>query len=161
MCIRDRCYSSQDSSRTTESYFTIFVDVYLKSVNPEETPYDLVCLATFLIGHDNYEVRLASMKLLKALESKYFGSSTTSDKFTESVCSKTKIVYKKALFDISSHLATLEADGSFIRISSVSYTHLDVYKRQSENFSNMTSLPVLGLFPDFSSFLLSSSLFFN
>ena len=111
------CYSSQDSSRTTESYFTIFVDVYLKSVNPEETPYDLVCLATFLIGHDNYEVRLASMKLLKALESKYFGSSTTSDKFTESVCSKTKIVYKKALFDISSHLATLEADGSFIRIS--------------------------------------------
>ncbi|KAK6455792.1 transcriptional activator leucine zipper [Scheffersomyces xylosifermentans] len=115
------CYTSQESLKTTESYFTIFVDIFLKSEAESEhlsrTPYDLLCLANFLVGHDNYEVRFAAMKLVKFLEQKTLNSSTTADKFAKSVCSKTKVVYKKALYDISAHLATLQPDGAFIRIS--------------------------------------------
>lgn len=109
------CYASQESLKTTESYFIIFVDVFLKSKPKGLLLVDIICLANFLVGHDNYEVRLASMKLLKFLDD----PSTTSsvDMFAGSVCSKTRVVYKKALFDISAHLASLGPDGAFRRIS--------------------------------------------
>ncbi|KAK6462186.1 transcriptional activator leucine zipper [Scheffersomyces coipomensis] len=112
-----QCYTPQKSLKTTESYFTVFVGVFLKSPKQEETPYDLMCLANFLVGHDSYEVRVGAMQSLTFLEEMYFQTSTTADKFTESVSSKTKVVYKKALFDISAHLAALQPEGAFTRIS--------------------------------------------
>lgn len=109
------CYASQESLKTTESYFIIFVDVFLKTKPQGLLLVDVICLANFLVGHDNYEVRLASMKLLKYLDD---SSNTSSvDMFAGSVCSKTRVVYKKALFGISAHLASLRPDGAFIRIS--------------------------------------------
>ncbi|KAK6200429.1 transcriptional activator leucine zipper [Scheffersomyces amazonensis] len=112
-----QCYTSQKFLKTTDSYFTIFVEVFLKSTPPDDIPYDLMCLAGFLVGHDSYEVRFGAIKLLKYLENQYYHTCTTSDKFTESVTCKTKVVYKRALFDISNHIATLQPEGAFIRIS--------------------------------------------
>lgn len=111
-----QCYSSHDSHKVTENYFTTFVDVFMEHRQTVDIPYDIFCLSTFLVGSDNFEIRFFAMKLLKFIEKKFLDSSA-SDKFTESVCTKTKVVYKKALFDISVQLAALHPNGAFICIS--------------------------------------------
>jgi hypothetical protein len=110
------CYTSQHSLKATESYFTIFVDVFLKRSHPAEPPYDVICLASFLVGNDNYEVRFAAIKLMRYLEDKFFNTSDL-DLYTEAVCSRTKVVYKRALFEIANHSAAKFAEGASIRIS--------------------------------------------
>ncbi|KAG7661544.1 TAO3 [[Candida] subhashii] len=114
------CSSGNDGCKTTESYFCIFVDIFMrkhKSIE-EELPNDLVSLASFLVGHNNIEVRSAAIELLKYLEELYLKSSSLG-RFSEAVISRTQVVYKKAMFDISSHLRTLAQTekSSFIRIS--------------------------------------------
>lgn len=111
-----QCYSSHESHKVTENYFTTFVDVFMEHRQIEETPYDIFCLSTFLVGSDNFEVRFFAMKLLKFIEKEYMNTSAA-DRFTESVCTKTKVVYKKALFDISVQLAALHPSGAFTCIS--------------------------------------------
>lgn len=110
------CYTSLESLRATESYFTIFAEIFLKLKLLEKPPFDVICLSSFLVGHDSYEVRFAAMKLLKHFEELFF-KTTTVDVFSESVCSRTKVVYKKALFEISNHVASLLPEGAFIRVS--------------------------------------------
>lgn len=111
-----QCYSSHASHKITENYFTTFVDVFMEHRHIVEIPYDIFCLSTFLIGSDNYEIRFFAMKLLKFIEKKFLESSA-SDRYTESVCTKSRVVYKKALFDISVQLAALHPNGAFICIS--------------------------------------------
>ena len=111
-----QCYTSQANPKTTESYYLTFVDFLMENKPFSEAPSDLFCLTTFLIGDDNYDIRNYSMKLLRFLESKFFNS-TSVNKFAESVNSKNKVVYKKALFEISVHLATIHPEDAFERIS--------------------------------------------
>lgn len=111
-----QCYTSQKSCKTTESYYITFVNFIMEYKQFEEAPRDLFCLVTFLIGDDNFKVRNYSMKLLRFLEQKFFNS-TSVNRFAESVNSKNKVVYKKALFEISVHLASLHPEDAFERIS--------------------------------------------
>ncbi|EGW31287.1 transcriptional activator leucine zipper [Spathaspora passalidarum NRRL Y-27907] len=115
-----QCFSSEDNARITKSYFCIFVDVFIKkhvvSSGEDQIPYDLVCLAAFLVGHESIEVRRSAMMLLKFVEQTHFKSNTL-DKFTEAVSSKTQVVYKRALFDISTHLKLLNPETIFQRTS--------------------------------------------
>lgn len=111
-----QCYSSHQSLKVTENYFTTFVDVFMEHRKMDEPPYDIFCLSTFLVGCDKYEVRFFAMKLLKFIELKFLNSLAT-DRFTESVCTKTKVVYKKALFDISAQIASIHPNSAFICIS--------------------------------------------
>lgn len=119
------CITSQEGSRATESYFTVFVEVYIEKEKETEVeqgtreneqeqesqlvlddtlPYKVICLASLLVGNENYEVRFAAIKLLSFLELKYYNSYFI-EKYVECVRSKTKVIYKKALFDISVALA--------------------------------------------------------
>ncbi|RLV93827.1 Cell morphogenesis protein PAG1 [Spathaspora sp. JA1] len=99
-----QCFSNE--VRITRSYFCLFVEIYIKRPSQGEIPLDLVCLCAFLIGHESVEVRKSSMKLLKFLETSHVKTYTL-DKFTNAAISKTQVVYKRALFDISSHLKLL------------------------------------------------------
>ncbi|EGV63049.1 transcriptional activator leucine zipper [Yamadazyma tenuis ATCC 10573] len=111
-----QCYTSQDNAKTTESYYITFVHFLMERKQFSKTPSDLLCLATFLIGDDNCEIRKYSMKLLRFVESKFFNS-TTVNRFSEAVTSKNKVVYKKALFEISVHLASILPEHNFEQIS--------------------------------------------
>lgn len=111
-----QCYTAHDNIKTTESYYTTFVNFLMTNKLYNSIPGDLLCLVTFLIGDDSPEVREYSMKLLVFLESKFFNLSSVS-RFSEAVTSKNKVVYKKALFEISVHLASLQPEHNFERIS--------------------------------------------
>lgn len=111
-----QCYCVQLNSKTTESYFVTFVNFLVESKQLDTLPGDLLCLSTFLIGDDNYEIRKHSMRLLTYLESKFFNNNSV-NVFSEAVTSKNTVVYKKALFEISVHLASLHPDLTFEQIS--------------------------------------------
>lgn len=110
-----QCYYAHDT-KVTENYFTTFVGVFMDHPLPENLPYDVFCLSTFLVGSDNFEVRFLAIKVLRVLEEKYIQTATAT-RFTESVCTRTKVVYKKALFDISVQLAMAHPLGAFTCIS--------------------------------------------
>lgn len=111
-----QCYISQDSLRTTEAYFTVFADTFMEHRYIPKEPFDVFCMATFLVGCDSFEVRFSAIKILKFVELKYLKLSAT-DRFTEAACSRTKVVYKRALFDISAQLAALLPGSAFTCIS--------------------------------------------
>lgn len=114
-----QCYSSQGNLNITAVYFTTFVENYLKynmnNLESQEVPYDIICLASYLIGNDNYDIRASAVKLLRHLEEIYFGTSTV-EGFVESITSRSVVVYKKALFGVSNHAVSVAPDNGIIRI---------------------------------------------
>lgn len=120
-----QCYTSQEKNKATESYFTVFAEVFMEqqekiSSNTEgmeqTLPYEVFCLSSLLVGNENYEIRFAAIKLLTFLENKYYGTSAL-DRFVECVRSRTKVVYKRALYDISVTLANAHPEEAYERIS--------------------------------------------
>ncbi|CCE79376.1 Piso0_001435 [Millerozyma farinosa CBS 7064] len=131
------CYAVQSTSKVTEIYFTTLVESLVQDDRCQSLPYDVMCLASFFIGNDNYEIRHAAMKLLMYLEDKFFQSKTI-ETFSECVYSKVKVVYKKALFDISTHLASIPSGDAFERIS-----YLTMYFNLVDNNSRRDILSCL------------------
>ncbi|KAK7684772.1 hypothetical protein QCA50_012014 [Cerrena zonata] len=60
-----QCYSSHQSLKVTENYFTTFVDVFMEHRKMDEPPYDIFCLSTFLVGCDKYETHEADSNAVK------------------------------------------------------------------------------------------------
>lgn len=113
-----QCYTSQKRPGATGCYFPVFAEIYMKQAPTEspDIPYEVICLSTFMVGSDISNVRSVAVELLDFLEVHYFQNHSV-DRFVESVHSKFKMVYKKALYDISASLALQNSAGSFIRIS--------------------------------------------
>lgn len=127
-----QCYSKQSSSKVTKSFFTIFVDIVMKLKQFEGIPFDIICLSTVMIGHEEYEVRISAIKLLVFLEEKFYNSSAVNS-FSECVCSRSKLVFQKALFDISTHLASLHPESAYVRISHLTmfFDHVDEWSKRN------------------------------
>lgn len=116
-----KCYTclQDDGWKITENYFCTFVDIFMKKHTDDKLklPQNLVCLASFLVGHDSLQVRTSAIKLLRYLEVLYLKSDTLL-KFAEAVTSTTQVVYKKTLYDISNHLTSLTStECTYARIS--------------------------------------------
>lgn len=111
-----QCYSAQNSLKVKEIYVTLVVEAFIKHRKVETMPYEIFIISTFLVGTDNYDVRYAAMKCIKFIEDKFLKSSEI-DRFTESVCCSTMVVYKKVLFEISMNLASHHSQDAFTYIS--------------------------------------------
>lgn len=111
-----QCYKSENSLEVREVFYTNLVAAFLKYRDSEAIPFDMLCLSTFLVGTDNYQIRFSAIECLKYIEKKYLKTSTA-DHFTESVCCSTMVVYKKVLFEISVKLALIHSEHAFTYIS--------------------------------------------
>lgn len=113
-----QCYTAQKRPEATGCYFTVFAEIYMKQnvVDIQQIPYEIMCLSTYLVGNDTYQVRSMAVELLNYLEVEYLANHSV-NQFMENVHSKSKVVYKKAVYDISASLALLGLSGAFVRIS--------------------------------------------
>ncbi|OBA19876.1 transcriptional activator leucine zipper [Metschnikowia bicuspidata var. bicuspidata NRRL YB-4993] len=111
-----QCYSSENSLSVKEVYFTLVVEAFIKHRKVDSMPYEIFIISTFLVGTDNHEIRYAAIKCIKFVEEKFL-ESTEIDRFTESVCCSTMVVYKKVLFEISMKLASCHLEDAFTYIS--------------------------------------------
>lgn len=112
-----RCYISQT---LTESYFCTFVDIFMEKDNSEGVPDDLLCVAACLAANENFEVRRAAIKLMKYLEKKDLGTDRL-ERFSEAICSKSPVVYRKALFDLSNDIQEINPTKLYVRISHLTH----------------------------------------
>lgn len=135
--VLSQCYRSENTLKVKEVYYTNLVFAFLKFRQAELMPYDLFCLSTFLVGIDNHEIRRAAIKCIKSLEMKFFKTSNT-DRFTESVCCSTLMIYKKVIFEISVQLAASHSKDAFIYIS-----YLTKYFNVVDNFTRRDILASL------------------
>ncbi|EMG46163.1 hypothetical protein G210_3608, partial [Candida maltosa Xu316] len=109
-----RCYITQKS---TESYFCTFVEIFMKKDKAGTSiPNDILCLAAFLAANENFEVRHSAITLMKYLEKKHAGTDSLA-KFSEAICSKSPVVYKKVLFDLSNDIQQIGPEHLYTRIS--------------------------------------------
>lgn len=111
-----QCYSSANPTQVREIYFTNMTTAFMKHRTLNSMPYDVFSMATFLVGTDSYETRLAAIKCIKFIEQKFFEKSAT-EAYTERVCCSTMVVYKKVLFEISVSLAANHPQDAHIYIS--------------------------------------------
>ena len=111
-----QCYSSENTLRVKEVYFTLVVESFIKHRTVEAIPFEIFIISTFLVGTDNHEIRYAAIKCIKFIEGKFLNTNEI-DRFTESVCCSTMVVYKKVLFEISMKLASCHSKDAFTYIS--------------------------------------------
>ena len=112
-----RSYISQ---RSTESYFCTFVDIYMAKDVSDTIPDELLCVAACLAANESYEVRNSAIKLMKYLEKKQLGTDTL-ERFSEAICSKSPVVYRKALYDLSNDIQQIRPDRLYMRISHLTH----------------------------------------
>ncbi|RCK67734.1 Cell morphogenesis protein PAG1 [Candida viswanathii] len=112
-----RCYISPKS---TESYFCTFVDIFMERDNSETVPDELLCLAACLAANESFEVRCSAIRLMRYLEKKDLGSDRL-ERFSEAICSKSPVVYRKALFDLSNDIQEIKPDKLYVRISHLTH----------------------------------------
>lgn len=110
------CYVAQESSMNTSLYIVTFLETILEHKEFTEMSLELMCLANLLVGHDDYDVRFAAIKLLVRME-EIFYTTSTSKIYMEGVCSRTRLVYKRALFDVSNSWAAAHPERLFEVIS--------------------------------------------
>ncbi|KHC52742.1 hypothetical protein MEW_02552 [Candida albicans P60002] len=108
-----RCYVSQTS---LESYFCLFVEIFMEKNTFEIVSDELLCLASVLTANESFQVRKSAIALLKYFEKKSLGSESL-ERYTEAICSKSSVVYKKVLFDLSNDVQNIKPESLYNRIS--------------------------------------------
>lgn len=104
-----QCFSPKCSLHVRETYFTLLVDAFIKHKSTQQTPYELFCVCLFLVGSDNFEIRYSAITCIKHIEAQYF-KTATAEPVTETVCSLTMMIYKKALDEIALQFSSTHAN---------------------------------------------------
>lgn len=114
---------SSDVAQLTEVYFTGYVREFVKhdpKLFGDDLTHQVMCLATFLVGHHQQLVRSVALEVMAFLEPHIVPDRAPDQLrialFRELVMLQLKVVYKKALFDILTHLALADSQGTLPRI---------------------------------------------
>lgn len=114
-----KIFESQGTPKVAECYLLPYTEALITLKNFESVPKELMGLCLVLVGNNYPPIRNAAFELLGFLETKFFGTSDTYS-FRDFIVSKSSVVYKKALLDISSHYVTSHSEDVFYFISYLS-----------------------------------------
>lgn len=108
-----KCYT-HDSA--LGNYFITLTDALIKGVDFDYSIHRSIALALFSSGSDNYSVRSAAATLLEFLEKKFYNTSNIAN-YVDGVCCRSRIIYKRTLFQLSTYFATTHPEEKFKMIS--------------------------------------------
>lgn len=108
-----KCYT-HDSA--LGNYFITLTDALTKGVNFEYEIYLLLSLALFSSGSDNYNVRSSAAVLLEFIEKKFYNTNNVVN-YVDGVCCRSRIIYKRTVFQLSTYFATSHPEEKFRMIS--------------------------------------------
>lgn len=108
-----KCYS-HDSA--LGNYFITLKDALIKGVKFEYEVYLPLSLALFSSGSENYNVRSAAAELLEFTENKFYNTNNIAN-YVDGVCCRSRIIYKRTLFQLSTYFATSHPEEKFRMIS--------------------------------------------
>ncbi|QPG77158.1 hypothetical protein FOA43_004563 [Brettanomyces nanus] len=108
-----RCYVDDLS---LGNYFVTLKDAFVKGIKYDYAAYKPLALALFASGSDNYNVRAAASALIEFTEMKFYGSDLSLP-YVDGICCRSRIIYKRTLFELSTHFATHHPEEKFMMIS--------------------------------------------
>ena len=108
-----KCYT-HDSA--LGNYFITLKDALIKGVKFEYEVYLPLSLALFSSGSENYNVRAAAAVLLEFTENKFYNTNNIAN-YVDGVCCRSRIIYKRTLFQLSTYFATSHPEEKFKMIS--------------------------------------------
>lgn len=109
----NKCYTHDAA---LGNYFVTLTDALVKGVSFEYEVYIPLSLGLFSSGSDNYDVRSSAAILLEFIEKKFYDTNNVAN-FVDGVCCRSRIIYKRTLFDLSSSFATSHTEEKFRMIS--------------------------------------------
>ncbi|KAF2816182.1 uncharacterized protein BDZ99DRAFT_471444 [Mytilinidion resinicola] len=107
----EMCYRSK-SSKALESYFEVVTQVLTKEESYTLPFWKVLSAGLYTLGHENYELRMKSARLLRTLEARQQKNSKLQD-LDISISDKTIAVYKLAQFETSRRLAKQHPELAF------------------------------------------------
>lgn len=108
-----RCYTHESS---LGNYFITLKNALISGVKFEYEAYRPLALSLFSCGSDSYTVRAAAATLLEFVESKYYKTNQTIG-YVDGVCCRSRIIYKRTVFQLSSHFAAQHPEEKYRMIS--------------------------------------------
>lgn len=117
--VMKKSFESQSTPKVAECYLLPYTEALMTLKNFESVPKELIGLCLVLVGNNNPSIRSSALELLIFLEKKFFGTSDTYS-YRDFIISKSFVVYKKALLDISSHYVNNHPEDVFYFISYLS-----------------------------------------
>lgn len=79
-------------------------------------PYRMLSLALFACGSDSYVVRSAAASMVETLERKFYHSDGCI-RYVDGVCCRSRIIYKRTLFELSTYFANAHSEEKYMVIS--------------------------------------------
>jgi hypothetical protein len=110
------CYRVFYALETARSYFATVAEVLLENPGYPCDVRQPLTLGLFKSGDEDYETRALAARLLEATEIRFYGSSCIRE-FKSSITSKTMVIYKRALFNLSTRFATDHSEDAFMIFS--------------------------------------------
>ena len=115
----EMCYVSK-SSKSLESYFEVVTQVLTQREDYTLPYWKVLSAGLYTLGHENNELRMKSLRLLRTLEAREQKNSKLQD-LDISIADKTIAVYKLAQFEVSRRLAHQHSELAFMVFSQFSY----------------------------------------
>lgn len=79
-------------------------------------PYRMLSLALFACGSDSYVVRSAAASMVETLEQRFYHSDGCI-RYVDGVCCRSRIIYKRTLFELSTYFANAHPEEKYMVIS--------------------------------------------
>lgn len=98
------------------NYFITLKNALVIGVKFEYEAYRPLALALFSCGSDNYTVRAAAAALLEYVETTFYKTNQTIN-YVDGVCCRSRIIYKRTLFQLSSFFAMQHPEEKYRMIS--------------------------------------------
>ncbi|KAG0678863.1 Cell morphogenesis protein PAG1, partial [Pichia californica] len=98
------------------NYFITLKDALIKGVKFDYEVYLPLSLALFSSGSENYNVRSAAAELLEFTENKFYNTNNIAN-YVDGVCCRSRIIYKRTLFQLSTYFATSHPEEKYKMIS--------------------------------------------
>ncbi|KAH3668379.1 hypothetical protein OGAPHI_002133 [Ogataea philodendri] len=111
--VTKKCYTHDPA---LDNYFVTLSEAFVKGDGFNRTVHRPLALGLFACGSDNIDVRTAAANLLEFTEMKYYKTSTCVS-FIDGICCRSRVIYKRTLFQLSTHFATTHPENKYEMIS--------------------------------------------
>ncbi|GMG55894.1 unnamed protein product [Ambrosiozyma monospora] len=113
--ILNKCYTHDPA---LGNYFIMVNEAYVNGTNFADKYYSPLSLAMFACGSENFSVRAAATRMLEHAENQLYGTNKSST-FVDGICSGSRIIYKRTLFQLSTSFANDHPEEKFNMISQI------------------------------------------
>ncbi|KAG7699493.1 hypothetical protein KL951_001210 [Ogataea haglerorum] len=109
----NKCYTHDPA---LDNYFVTLSEAFVKGAKFREKVHRPLALGLFACGSDNISVRTAAASLLEHTEMKFY-ETNKSAAFIDGICCRSRVIYKRTLFQLSTHFATAHPEDKYMMIS--------------------------------------------